>query len=209
MFALLRLLPRSDRDKDVEILTLRHQIAVLQRQLDGQRIRFQPTDRALLAALLHALPRPTLRGLHLLARPETVLRWHRNLIARHHAAISRPQRRGRPRTVRSIRALVLRLARENTGWGYRRIHGELVVLGVTIVREVGMSPPRGLGKPQTRTKSAWAMLRLTITVRHHRMCARAESETEPHERWFRPDAPGPSGHAWSCGPQQRFRGMRR
>ena len=55
-FALLRLLPRSDHDKDIEILTLRHQIAVLQRQLDGQRIQFQPTDRALLAALLDTLP---------------------------------------------------------------------------------------------------------------------------------------------------------
>nr|WP_322756340.1 hypothetical protein [Frankia sp. Cas3] len=56
-FVLLRLLPRSDCDKDVEILTLRHQLAVLQRQLDGQRIQFQPADRALLAALLHPLPR--------------------------------------------------------------------------------------------------------------------------------------------------------
>ena len=81
-FALLRLLPRSDRDKDIEILTLRHQIAVLHRQLDGQRIQFQPADRALLAALLHALPRPTPRELRLLVRPETVLRWHRTLIAR-------------------------------------------------------------------------------------------------------------------------------
>ncbi|MBL7495911.1 hypothetical protein I6A84_09690 [Frankia sp. CNm7] len=73
-FALLRLLPRGGRDKDVEILALRHQIAVLQRQLDGQRIQFHPADRALLAALLHALPRPTLRRLRLLVRPETVLR---------------------------------------------------------------------------------------------------------------------------------------
>jgi hypothetical protein len=91
-FALLRLLPRGDRDKDIEILTLRHQVAVLQRQLDGQRIQFQPADRALLAALLHTLPRPTLHGLRLLVRPETVLRWHRTLIGRDHAAISRPQR---------------------------------------------------------------------------------------------------------------------
>jgi hypothetical protein len=97
-FALLRLLPRSDRDKDAEILTLRHQIAVLQRQLGGQRIQFQPADRALLGALLHALPRPTLRGLRLLVRPDTILKWHRDLITRHHAVISRPKRRGRPRT---------------------------------------------------------------------------------------------------------------
>jgi len=123
-FALLRLLPCGDRDKDAEILALRHQIAVLQRQLDGQRIQFQPADRALLAALLRPLPRPTLHGLRLLVRPETVLRWHRDLISRHHAAISRPRRRGRPRTVASIRLLVLRPAKENSSWGYRRIHGE-------------------------------------------------------------------------------------
>ena len=58
-FALLRLLPGSDRDKDAEILALRHQLAVLHRQLDGQRVRFEPADRAWLAALLHPLPRPT------------------------------------------------------------------------------------------------------------------------------------------------------
>jgi hypothetical protein len=109
--ALLRLLPGSDRDKDAGILALRHQIAVLHRQLGGRRIRFEPADRALLAALLHRLPRPTLLGLRLLVRPDTILKWHRDLIARHHATRSRPQRRGRPRTIRSIRALILRLAR--------------------------------------------------------------------------------------------------
>jgi hypothetical protein len=59
-FTLLRLLPGSDRDKDAEILALRHQLAVLQRQLDGQRVRFDPADRAWMAALLHRLPRPSL-----------------------------------------------------------------------------------------------------------------------------------------------------
>jgi len=81
-FALLRLLPRSDWDKDAEILALRHQMAVLQRHLGGQRIRFEPTDRALLAALLHPLPWPTLRGPRLLVRPDTILKWHRDLLAR-------------------------------------------------------------------------------------------------------------------------------
>ncbi|MBL7501068.1 transposase [Frankia sp. CNm7] len=157
-FALLRLLPRGDRDKDIEILTLRHQIAVLHRQLDGHRIQFQPADRALLAALLHPLPKPTLHSLRLLVRPETVLRWHRTLIARHHAAASGPRRRGRPRTVASIRALVLRLARENSSWGYRRIHGELLVLGIKvapstvweILRDAGLDPA------PTRTATSWA-----------------------------------------------------
>jgi putative transposase len=132
VFALLRLIPVSDRDKDAEILALRHQLTVLQRQLDGHRLRFGPEDRAWLAALLHHLPRPDLRQLRLLVQPDTILRWHRDLLARRHAAKSRPRRRGRPPTVRSIRSLVLRLVRENPSWGYRRVHGELLTLGVEV-----------------------------------------------------------------------------
>src|SRR4030095_14149052 len=105
---------------------------VLQRQLGEQRVRFEPADRALLAALLHRLPMDVLRRVRLLVRPDTVLRWHRDLIARRHAARSRPRHTGRPRSLRSIRALVLRLARENPAWGYRRLHGELLVLGVRV-----------------------------------------------------------------------------
>jgi hypothetical protein len=74
-FALLRLLPGSDRDKDAEILALRHQLGVLHRQLGGQRVRFDAADRAWLAALLHQVPRPSLHHLRLLVRPDTVLRW--------------------------------------------------------------------------------------------------------------------------------------
>ena len=129
---MLRLLPMSDRDKDVEILMLRHQITVLERQLHGQKIQFTPVDRAFLAAVLHRLPRDVLRRIRLLVRPDTVLRAHRDLVAGQHAKISRPKHPGRPPTVRSIRALVLRLARENDSWGYRRIHGELLVLGVKL-----------------------------------------------------------------------------
>jgi len=147
-FTLLRLLPGGDRDKDIEILSLRHQLTVLQRQLDGQRVRFEPVDRVWLAAMLHPLPRPALRGLRLLVRPDTVLKWHRDLIAHRHAAVWRPRRRGRPRTLRSIRALVLRLARENGSWGYRRVPGELLTLGIKvapstvweILREAGIDP---------------------------------------------------------------------
>jgi putative transposase len=145
---LLRLLPMSDRDKDAEILALRHQIAVLERHLHGEKIRFTCADRAFLAALLHRLPRDVLRRVRLLVRPETVLRWHRNLIAYRHATISRPKHAGRPPTVRSIRRLVLRLARENNSWGYRRIHGELLVVGVKvaastvweILKDAGIDP---------------------------------------------------------------------
>jgi len=147
-FALLRLVLGSDHDKDVEILALRHQLAVLHRQLGGKRVRFEPADRAWLAALLSTLPRPSLRRLRLLVRPDTVLGWHRDLHARRHAAASQPRRRGRPRTIRSIRALVLRLVRENPSWGYRRVHGELLSLGVKvaastvweILRAAGVDP---------------------------------------------------------------------
>jgi len=76
-FAMFRLLLANDRDKDVEILAQRHQITVLQRQLDDDKIRLTPADRALLAALLHRLPRHTLRRLRLHVHPDTVLpaRW--------------------------------------------------------------------------------------------------------------------------------------
>src|SRR4051794_9232548 len=122
----------SDRDKDTEILALRHQIAVLERQLGKQKARFTPVDRAFLAALLHRLPPQVVRRLRLLVRPDTILRWHRDLINRRHAAGSNPKRPGRPPTVRSIRVLVLRLVWENPHWGYRRVHGELLVLGVKV-----------------------------------------------------------------------------
>ncbi|MFU8876331.1 hypothetical protein [Micromonospora sp. SL4-19] len=132
VFALLRLLPRIDHDKDVEILILRHQIAVLQRQLGDRRVRFQPADRALLPALLRPLPRAVLRQLRLLVHPGTILRWQSDLLARRHAIVSRPRRPGRLRALCSIRALALRLARENSNWGYRRVHGELLALGIKV-----------------------------------------------------------------------------
>jgi hypothetical protein len=120
-FAVLRLLPISDRDKDAEILALRHQIAVLERHMGNQKARFTPGDRAFLAALLHRLPPDVVRRPRLLVRPDTILRWHRDLIRRRHAARSTPKRPGRPPTVRSIRALVLRMVRENPSWGSVRL----------------------------------------------------------------------------------------
>jgi hypothetical protein len=105
-------------------------------------VKFSPVDRAWLAALLHPLPRTVLNQLRLAVRPETVLRWHRDLIARRHASRSRPRRPGRPPTIRSIRTLVVRLARENPSWGYRRIHGELLVLGVKVAASTDQRPDR-------------------------------------------------------------------
>ncbi|WTW98851.1 integrase core domain-containing protein [Streptomycetaceae bacterium NBC_01309] len=152
-FAALRLLPMSDRDKDAEILALRHQITVLERQLGDRRPRFGLPDRAMLAALLHPLPRNVLRRLRLTVHPDTVLRWHRDLLRRRHTAASRRKQPGRPPTVRSVRVLVVRLAQENPTWGYRRIHGELSMLGIRvaastvweILKAEGIDPAPGRG----------------------------------------------------------------
>src|SRR5579859_5078645 len=95
-FAALRLLPMSDRDKDAEILVLRHQLAVQQRQLGPARPGFTHVDRAFLAALPSPLPRAVLHRLQLLVRPDTLLRWHRDLMRNRHARASRPKRTGRP-----------------------------------------------------------------------------------------------------------------
>jgi putative transposase len=157
-FAVMRLLPMSDRDKDTEILALRHQLAMLQRRLGNEKARFTPADRAFLAALLHRLPREALRRLRLLVRPDTILRWHRDLITRRHAGRSTPNRPGRPPTVRSIRALVLRLVRENPHWGYRRVHGELLVLGVKVAASTvwEILKDAGIDPAPERASSTWA-----------------------------------------------------
>ncbi len=126
---LLRLLVRGRRSelaKDVELLVLRHQLAVLRRQ--QPRPSFRAADRAFLAALSRMLPS---RGRHgLIVTPQTLLRWHRELIGRRW---TQPQRTsGRPPVEGRVRELVLRLARENPRWGYPRIAGELLKLGVHV-----------------------------------------------------------------------------
>src|SRR6186997_744548 len=114
---------RSDTTKDIEILVLRHQLAVLQRRTPHPRMSW--SDRALIAALIRLLP--VRRRLGLLVTPATILRWHRQLVARRWT--TQPTRPGRPPIPTGLRALVLRLATENPTWGYRRIHGELAGLG--------------------------------------------------------------------------------
>jgi transposase len=158
-FAALRLLPMGDRDKDVEILALRHEITVLERQLGADtRVRFAPEDRAFLSALLTSLPREALRRLRLLVRPDTVLRWHRDPMRQRHARTCRPKRPGRPPTIHSIRALILRLVRENPSWGYRRVHGELITLGIKIAPSTvwEILKQKGLDPAPQRASTTWA-----------------------------------------------------
>lgn len=125
VFGWLAVLARSDRVKDVEILILRHQVAVLQRQVKAPRLSW--ADRAVLAALARVVPNARLRQLRLIISPRTVLRWHAGLVRRRWTYPHRAP--GRPRTASVIRAPVLEMARDNPGWGYRRIHGELTGLG--------------------------------------------------------------------------------
>ena len=125
VFGWLALLARSNRAKDAEILILRHQVAVLQRQVKTPRLSW--ADWAVLAALTRLLPRSQLRKLRLIVSPRTLLRWHADLIRRRW---SYPRRApGRPQTAATVRALVLEMARDKPGWGYRRVHGELAGLG--------------------------------------------------------------------------------
>src|SRR5512133_2456066 len=120
--SLVKLLIRSGRHvdvKDVELLVLRHQLEVLRRQVKRPRLR--PRDRALMAAAGRLLPPARRHGL--LVTPQTLLRWHRELVRRRWTYPS--ARVGRPSTDARTRELVLRLARENPRWGYQRIAGEL------------------------------------------------------------------------------------
>jgi transposase len=155
-FSLIRLLPMSEREKEIEILVLRHQLTVLRRQ--AAKPAFTPDDRFLLAGLLHHLPVEKLRRLLLLVRPDTILRWHRDLLKQRHAATRVRRRRGRPRTVRSIRALALRLAKENPHWGYRRVHGELAALGIGVAASTvwEIFKEHGIDSAPQRDHSTWA-----------------------------------------------------
>ncbi len=120
---------RSGRDKDVEILVLRHQVKILERQLHG-RLRYRPADRALLAALSRLLPRD--RWQAFLVTPETLLRWHREVAKRKWRRWRQQCRPGRPTLAPDVVALIVRLGTENRSWGCVRIQGELRKLGIRV-----------------------------------------------------------------------------
>jgi putative transposase len=151
LLALVWLLARPRRSNEFEILLLRHELAVLRRQ--AGRPRLTRADRALFAALTRALPRTA--WTNLAVKPDTLLRWHRQLVTRRWTYAHRKP--GRPPLERSLRELILRLARENPHWGYKRIVGELTGLGVSVsatsVRKVLLEA--GLQPAPERGRSSW------------------------------------------------------
>jgi len=165
----LVLLTRSGTSKDIEILVLRHEISVLTRRAGRPRITW--ADRALLSALGRLLPRQLRQ--HRIVSPRTLLRWHAQLVTRHWTY---PRRQpGRPPTPRSLRDLVLQMARENPTWGYRRVQGELVGLGHVIaastvwkiLRAAGIEPaPRRTGPTWKQFLSAPAHTIRAIDFAH-------------------------------------------
>ena len=141
---------RSGAARDLELLALRHEVRILRRRT--KRIPWHLGDRLVLAALSRRLPRGD--WLVFPVRPETLLRWHRELVRRQWAALGRRRGPGRPSLPPACRELIMRLASENAGWGYQRIRGELLKLGYCVsattirvlLRRHGLPPaPRPAG----------------------------------------------------------------
>ena len=138
----LVVLARRKASKDAELLVLRHENAVLRRQIG--RVRYQPGDRLWLAALSRVIPR-RLWGEAFMMTPATLLAWHRRLVT--HKWDYTNRRPGRPSTPAAIRKLVIRIAMDNPTWGHRRVQGELIKLGHPIacaVPELARGPDLGL-----------------------------------------------------------------
>ena len=141
--------------KDAEILMLRHQLVVALREQPRAHSRLTWPDPAWLALLAGTLPVGRLAAMRLIVTPATILRWHRDIVRSRWERLSRRGRSGRPPVRRNVRSVVLRLARENESWGYRRIHGELAGLGIIVVpstvwqilKNAGIDPAPRRGGP--------------------------------------------------------------
>ncbi len=149
----LMVLARHEVSKDAELLVLRHETAVLRRQIG--RARYQPTDRLWLSALSRLIPRRRWAEVFGVT-PETLLAWHRRLVTRKWDYSSR-RRPGRPSTQAAIRKLVIRIATDNPTWGHRRVQGELVKLGHRIAASTvwQILHDAGIGPAPRRTGPTW------------------------------------------------------
>jgi putative transposase len=154
LFGLLAVLVRSDLSKDAELLVLRHENQVLRRQLAG-RLRWDQADRVWLAALSRLVDRRRWPEVFPVT-PATILRWHRDLVARKWNYSSR-HRPGRPSTGTSVKALIIRMARGNPAWGHRRIQGELSRLGHAIAASTvwEILHAAGIGPAPRRAGPTW------------------------------------------------------
>jgi putative transposase len=140
---LIQLQTQDSKALQAEVLALRQQVRVLERQ--GKRVRWQPSDRLILSMLRERLPRSAWAGL--LVQPETVLGWHRELVRRSWAAFRGRGRVGRPPLAEECRQLIRQMAEENRNWGYFRIRGELMKLGYTVSATAIRSVLRRAGLP--------------------------------------------------------------
>ena len=149
----LTVLSRGQASKDAELLVLRHENAVLRRQIG--RVRYEPGDRLWLTALSRLVPRSQW-GEVFAVTPATLIAWHRRLVARKWDYTSR-RRPGRPSTAAVIRKLVIRIATENPTWGHRRVQGELVRLGHPIAASTvwQILHDAGIGPAPRRTGPTW------------------------------------------------------
>lgn len=162
------------------------------------RVKLAPEGRAFLTALLAPLPRQVLHRLRLVIRPDTVLRWHRDLIKRRNAHTCRPKRPGRPPTVRSIRALNLHLVRENPAWGYRRVHGELATLGTQVAASAVWEIPTSEGVAPAPDRAAPNLCRLPALASRRSPGLRLHRDRHPD----RPAPVHPRGHRTRHPPRQ-------
>lgn len=159
------LLVRDDRSKELEIVVLRHQLSILRRQT--ARPRLASRDRLVLSALSRVLPR---RSWHsFFVTPETLLRWHKRIVARRWTYPHRQP--GRPPLDQTVRELILRLARENAHWGYVRIAGELRKLGITVSATLVRNVLARAGVPSApqRAQLSWGSFLRSHAAHHARL----------------------------------------
>lgn len=148
---ILRRLGRNRTELAVEVVMLRHEVMVLRRQI--ARPSLQPADRAILSGLARLVSKVRRQGFFV--QPETLLRWHRDLVARRWTYSKKP---GRPPLPAGTVALICRLATENPTWGYRRVHGELATMGVSVAASTVWSVLKrhGIDPTPRRTGPTWA-----------------------------------------------------